>query len=231
MQQEKLWLPQERPGAFSRTGTFCADVAMGITTSLLEHQSVRFKLKLLGLCRNCTSWWWPNFYILIKSRTGCQHTEISCPCQLPTSAQELLPLHGWLPDVCQALRSWCSPDPSGIVLKVLPWCQSGTAEVSLSTLYSTNLVQIASTEIFPSTMGLSCQLCCPWPLLSRDPVPPLQGPAWGSGVIYPQELPSMGRDLFGSSLLQVAVIHQNHLTNQSGCSGGNSWFIVKGKES
>lgn len=35
MQQKRLQLPKERPSVFSRTGTFCADVAMGITLSFL----------------------------------------------------------------------------------------------------------------------------------------------------------------------------------------------------
>lgn len=35
MQQKRLQLPKERPSAFSRAGTFCADVAMGIPMFLL----------------------------------------------------------------------------------------------------------------------------------------------------------------------------------------------------
>lgn len=119
MQQKKFWLFQERPSASSRTGTFCAGVAMGITTSLLlswARAPVRFKLKLLVLCRNCTSWWWLNFYILMMSRTGCQHTGISLPPPLSSPL-----LRSWLPDFCEALRSWCWPE-EGIVLKALQGC-------------------------------------------------------------------------------------------------------------
>lgn len=35
MQQHQLQLLKERASVFSRTGTFCADVAMGITMSVL----------------------------------------------------------------------------------------------------------------------------------------------------------------------------------------------------
>lgn len=119
-----------------------------------EHQAgLNFKLKLLGLWKNCTSWWWPSFYILIKSGTGCQKYPV--PATSPA-----------LPDVCWALRSW-----EFLILQELSWrCCSGLCR-ALSSLCSTNFVLF---WYFQAAWARPAALC-PWSQLSRDPVPLLQG--------------------------------------------------------
>lgn len=58
VQQKRLQLPKERLSVFSKTGTFCASVAMGVAMSLLllSLTLVKLQLMLLWLCRNYTSW-------------------------------------------------------------------------------------------------------------------------------------------------------------------------------